>query len=63
MPVWISPKNSPGPRSFRSYSASWSPFFAFSIDFRRSAVERDVDSVKRRQYDLCSPRPTRPRNW
>ncbi len=57
------PSSCPGPRSFKSISESSNQSLLFSIACMRSSAVLVAESVKRKQYDWCSPRPTRPRNW
>src|ERR1043165_118463 len=53
------PRNSPGPRSSRSRSATSKPLLVCAKRSRRSLSLSET----RMQYDLRAPRPTRPRSW
>src|SRR5207302_1523351 len=61
-PLCAVPNKSPGPRSSQSASATSNPSLVFSSTANFAAASDDGSELSNMQYDLCSPRPTRPRS-
>ena len=63
VPLCLTPKNSPGPRSFKSSLAISNPSFEWPIIESLSIASSFSEPEINTQYDCAFPLPTRPRSW